>query len=143
MDQKRVHMMRNINIISRCGILYKDRELAGSGLAGCQTPYVMAVCREPGITQDQLAKTMHVNRSSVTRQLTLLETGGFVTRIRSEADKRAVQVYPTEKMQKMVPVVREVHANWRSRLTEVLTEEEMDTLEGLLERLAARAEDLQ
>ena len=136
-------MMRNINLISRCATLYKDKELAGSGLAGCQVFYVMALCKEPGITQEQLAKKLHVNRSSVTRQMALLESAGFVTRTRSETDKRAVQVFPTEKMRQIVPKIRQVHANWRSRLTEVLTEDEINTLEALLARLAARAEDLQ
>lgn len=143
MEQRRFHAMRNINIIARCATLYKDRELAGSGLGGCQTQYVAMVCGEPGITQEQLAKKLHVNRSSVTRQLALLEAGGFITRSRSEEDKRAVQVYPTEKMEQALPLVRRVHRNWRSRLLEVLTESEIETLEELLSRLAARAEDLQ
>ena len=143
MEQKKIHMMRNINIIARCAVLYRDSELAGTGLGGCQTPYVIALCRTPGLTQEQLAKELHVNRSSVARQAALLEKAGFVTRVRSDADKRAVQVFPTEKMRRMEPVIRRVNANWRLRLTEVLTEKEMDALEELLARLAARAEDLE
>ena len=63
------HLMRNINTISRCAALYRDAHLADCGLSGWQAPYIPEICAAPGITQDQLALRLHVNRSNVTRQL--------------------------------------------------------------------------
>lgn len=137
------HLMKNINIISRCATLYRDKALLACGLNGYQAPYVPELCRSPGIAQDQLAQRLHVNRSSVTRQLALLEENGFITRVRSQADSRAMEVYPTEKMQQALPLVQASFHAWRSMLTEDLTNEELETLEALLERLARKAEELQ
>ena len=67
------HLMRNINTISRCAALYRDAHLADCGLSGWQAPYIPEICAAPGITQDQLALRLHVNRSNVTRQLAMLE----------------------------------------------------------------------
>ncbi len=92
------------------------------------------------LTQEQLAQRLHVNRSSVTRQLTLLEKNGFITRQRSADDKRAVEVYPTEKMQRALPIVRDTFLRWRLALTEGLAAQELELLETLLERLACRAQ---
>ncbi len=136
------YIMKNINTISRCGILYRDAQLADIGLTGYQSPYVPHICENPGITQDMLAQRLHVNRSNVTRQLALLEENGYVTRRRSESDRRAVEVYPTDKMRQVLPVVRAVAADWRGTLTGILTEEEADVLATLLDRLAQRAETL-
>ena len=96
-----------------------------------------------GITQDQLALRLHVNRSNVTRQLAMLEENGFVLRRRSESDRRAVEVYPTQKAEETLSAVRAVYRSWREKLFYDLTSEERDRLESLLERLARRAEDIQ
>lgn len=136
------HLMRSINTISRCAALYRDSHLAGCGLTGWQAPYLPEICSAPGITQDQLALRLHVNRSNVTRQLALLEQNGFVTRRRSESDRRAVEVYPTQKAQDSLPAVREVYRSWREQLFCGLSAAERDQLELLLERLARRAEDI-
>lgn len=137
------HLMKNINIIARCATLYRDKTLLDCGLNGYQAPYVPEICRSPGIAQDQLAQRLHVNRSSVTRQLALLEENGFITRVRSQADSRAMEVYPTEKMQQALPLVQGAFHTWRGMLTEGFTPQELETLELLLERLAHKAEEVQ
>lgn len=129
--------------ISRCAALYRDAHLADCGLSGWQAPYIPEICAAPGITQDQLALRLHVNRSNVTRQLAMLEENGFVLRRRSESDRRAVEVYPTQKAEETLSAVRAVYRSWREKLFYDLTSEERDRLESLLERLARRAEDIQ
>lgn len=143
MAETRGNLMHNIGLISRCATLYRDARLEHLGISGYQASYVTQICRCPGISQDQLAQKLHVNRSSVTRQLAMLEENGFITRCRSDSDRRLMQVYPTEKMKQALPVVRECFHSWHDSLTEGLSEEEISTLERLLTRLAERAEGLQ
>lgn len=132
--------MRYISTTSRCAILYRSERLSGSGLNGYQSGYILNICRTPGITQDQLAQRLHVNRSNVTRQLTLLEAAGFVERRRSELDRRAIEVYPTEKAFAILPTVQNVLDKWNEYLIEDFTEEEKACFIGFLERVAHRAE---
>lgn len=139
---KQRHLMRNINTISRCAALYREEQLKDLGISGWQAPYIPEIIREPGMTQDKLASRLNVNRSNVTRQLTMLEENGFVTRRRSEEDRRQMEVYPTDKALEAGPRIREVFKQWRDRLFEGISEEERDLLEELLERLARRAEEL-
>ncbi|MDL2228704.1 MarR family transcriptional regulator [Treponema sp. OttesenSCG-928-L16] len=134
--------MKHINTISRCSALYRDRRLGGTGLGGNQTPYVLEICRQPGISQEQIAAKLHVNPSSVTRKLSLLEENGFIRRERSGSDRRSIEVYPADKMREALPVVRGVLADWHNALAKAITSDELDLLEGLLERLADRAESI-
>ena len=136
------HLMKNINTIARCATLYRDQHLTEIGLNGYQAPYVPEICATPGITQEQLAQRLHVNRSSVTRQLMLLEENGFIYRRRSTDDRRAVEVYPTKKMEAALPIVRNTFLRWRTALTEGLIKEELELLETLIERLANRAQEI-
>ena len=134
------HLMHNINTISRCAVLYRDQRLKQWNLTGWQAPYLPLVCGQPGITQDQLALRLRVNPSNVTRQLALLEQNGFITRKRSESDRRTVEVYPTEKAQQVLEPVREVFRQWREELFCGLDASERELLEELMERLARRSE---
>lgn len=137
-----IRFMKNINIISRCATQFRGEQLAGIGLNGCHIDYILNICRSPGITQDQLAQTIHVNSSNVTRQLSVLETNGFVERRQSAADKRMVEVYPTTRATGALPRVREVLGLWNDSLTAGLSNEEQASFEDLLDRVARQAERL-
>ncbi len=136
------HTMRNIYTIARCATLFHDSQLEQAGLKPHQSSYIPVICRQPGITQEQIARELHVHRSSVTRQLTALEEGGFIERRRCGDDRRVLEVYPTAKGEEVLPAVRQARRRWRELLLSSLTPEERETLDALLERLASRAEEL-
>ena len=132
-------IMRMINVIYRCGMQYRSEKLEQYGLNGCQPPYILNICRQPGISQDGLAKRLYVNKSSVTRQLAVLEQNGFIERKNSDADRRTVCVYPTPKALKVYPVVCSVLSEWNRYLTEELSPEEQQQFASLLSRLMDQA----
>lgn len=73
-------IMKYINRISRCnGVVYANR-LRGYGITQCQHPYILLICREPGIPQEKISRELCVNKSSVTRQITLMEEKGLIMR---------------------------------------------------------------
>ena len=132
--------MRQINITSRCATLYRERQLAGTGLSGCHTPYLLALYRRPGISQEELARDLNVNKSSVTRQLSAMEEKGYVRREPDPADRRSLLVYPTEKALALQERLQEILRTWSAYLTADFTPEEKETLSRLMRRVADRAE---
>ena len=82
---------------SGCTNLYRDTQLDDTSLSGCQVPYILRICRQPGQTQEELAQGLHVHKSSVARKLAALETNGWITRTPCSQDRRALRVYPTPK----------------------------------------------
>ena len=70
--------MRQINVISRCGALYRTEKLKEVQLGAPHHSYIINVCNYPGTSQEQLAKHICVDKSNVARQLTLLEQNGYV-----------------------------------------------------------------
>ena len=65
-------LMRQINVISRCGGQYRTSRLEQVGLAGYQGSYLLCVCKNPGISQDQVAQRTYVNKSTAARALSAL-----------------------------------------------------------------------
>lgn len=133
--------MRQISITYRCAMRFRERKLADTGLAGCQTPYLTALYRQPGISQEELARRLNVNKSSVTRQLTILEEKGYVRREASPADKRIALVYPTELALALKDRLYGCYRDWSSYLTQDFTDKERLLLSTLMRRIAERAED--
>lgn len=132
-------LMKYINRVSRCSILFKSGKLEHEGLNAYQHVYIRNICREPGISQDCLAKSIYVNKSSVTRQLALLEQNGFIYRTPGHKDKRVMQVFPTQKALDILPEVKRLSDEWENFITAGLTEEERSSFVSILERIMAKA----
>lgn len=131
--------MRYINIISRCGAMYRTDRLAGTELGACHFPYILTLARNPGITQETLAKMVYINKSNVTRALAYLEQHGFVRRVQSETDRRVLLVYPTQKALDMLPEIRSILKDWNEYITADINEEEFTVFMSVLEKIAKRA----
>ncbi len=130
---------RGLNIIARCGNKYRGAHLKSLELTAAQAPYVLQICSRPGLSQEDLARALHVNPSNAARQLALLEAAGYVTRAPYPGDKRQLMANPTEKALASFPEIRRVNAQWQDYLTLGLSEQEKETLERLLEHVRARA----
>lgn len=130
---------RNINLISRCGNAYRGDGLAETGLSGAHYFYIIALCNCPDISQDQLAKRLYLNKSSVTRAIATLERDGFVERIPHAEDKRILLLHPTEKALAVLPRVREVARGWNEFLLADLSEDERNTFLATLEKISHKA----
>ncbi|MCE5234436.1 MAG: MarR family transcriptional regulator [Clostridiaceae bacterium] len=135
-------LMRFVDRTTRCAVIYRSEKLEAEGLNGCQHTYILNICREPGISQERLASRIYVNRSSVTRQLALLEQNGFVERRPSESDKRVMEVFPTQKAFDVYPRVREVLSEWNTALLEQFTPEERKLLSTMMERVMVKAVEM-
>ena len=125
--------------ISRCGVQYRSDNLTQFGLKSIHASYLTEICSNPGISQDRLARIICINKSNVARQVAVLEEDGFVRRVPSEADKRVMELYPTEKTMTLLPQITEILMCWENCITQDLSEEEKENLSTLLSKMTRRA----
>lgn len=135
------YIVKTMNEIVRCGMQYRNEQLAHFGLKSSHASYLLEICRSPGISQDTLAKRICFNKSNIARQIAVLEEGGFVRRKPGAEDKRVMELYPTEKTLELMPQIRQVLRSWRSYLMEGLSEEEIAVLDKALTSMRSRAGD--
>ena len=119
--------------------MYRAEQLKDTDLGPIHHSYIPTVCNKPGISQDGLAKSICINRSNVTRQLTYLEEKGYVERKVSENDRRVLLVYPTQKSFDILPRIREMLKKWNDYITADFSDEELEQLAEMLGRIAERA----
>ena len=132
-------IIRDITEIARCGSQYRSDILAPMGLKACHASYIREICDHPGISQDQLAKRICINKSNVARQAVILEEDGFITRIPSVTDKRIMELHPTPKALALLPQISEILKCWEGCIAGDLTEAEKETLSILLAKMKSRA----
>ncbi len=132
-------LMRRINAISRCAALFRTERYKDSELYQNHNTYIITICKNPGLTQEQLASRIYINKSNVARQLAHLEQHGFIERRQLEKDKRVLLVYPTEKAQDILPFVMDINREWNEYITEGFTEEELDQFTLMLDKVEQRA----
>ena len=131
--------MKNINLVSRSAEGFREERLKDCGIRGCQSKYVLVIAQNPGVSQEDISRMLFVNKSNVARQIGFLETAGFVKKVGNDKDRRAVHLYPTEKLLGALPRVKEVLAEWRALVTEGFTEEEKAELARLSEKMVENA----
>lgn len=132
-------LMKCVTVINRCANLFRANKLEGTGLTCFQNSYISNLCRNPGISQDQLAKILYIPKCNVSRQLAALEQTGFVTRKRSETDARVLLVYPTQKAYDVEPQIYQMLGEWNDYLTSDFSSEEKELLNRMIERVMEKA----
>ena len=132
-------IIRDITEIARCTTQYRTEALAPMGLKACHASYLTEICATPGISQDQLASRICINKSNVARQAAILEEDGFIVRTPSPTDKRIMQLFPTQKTLDLLPQISKILSDLELCLTTGLTEAEKDLLENLLSQMKDKA----
>ena len=123
----------------RCACLYRAEKLEKLGVSGYQDSYIVEICKNPGVAQEQLAGLIYVHKSNVARQLASLEEKGFITRAADAQDKRSLLVYPTEKALAVLPHIKAVHREWNERVLEGMSEKERDAVASIAKLLSENA----
>ena len=133
--------MRRLNVISRCQNLFRAKHSQALPCP-CHHTFLFAVCRAPGRSQEEIARELCINKSTVARNLNSLEEKGYITREFLPNDKRQLAVYPTEKMLAVLPEIKRASLDWMSLLSEGISPEELEIFNSVLERMQARAREI-
>ena len=134
--------MKMLNNISRSQAIYRHEKISADDLHSSHYAFVLAICRNEGRSQEELAKELCINKSTVARNLNQLEEKGYIQRNSLPNDKRQFAVYPTEKMLGILPEVKQVSTEWRSLLSEGIPEAELTIFHSVLERMEMRAREI-
>ena len=131
--------MKMLNNICRSQAIYRHSRVLADDLQSSHYAFVLAICREPGRSQEDLARELCVNKSTVARNVNCREEKGYVTRSPLPQDKRQFSVYPSQKMLDALPEIRKVSLEWMTLLSEGIPQEELDIFNSVLERMQTRA----
>ena len=136
-----MELSRDLLLVNRYFRQKRQAYLEPFGLKGYHARYLIEIGANPGISQDQLAQKLQVDKSNIARQVAFLEENGYLQRQPSPTDKRVQQLFATEKAQELMLPLKAETDRWEQQLFGVLDQEELQTFGALLARLRVAAEN--
>lgn len=126
--------LKNFSIIHRFSIMYHVRSMKEFNISGHQMGYIMHICKEPGISQEDLAFYLRLNKGSVAKGIRSLVQDGYVQRLPNEKDRRAYCLYPTEKASRIFSEAKTTLHQFNEILTQDMSPEEQELFKTLLDK---------
>lgn len=126
--------LKCFSVIHRFSITYYLKYLKEYNLSGHQMGYISCICKEPGISQEQLSTFLGLNKGAVAKGVKPLAESGYINRVQSSKDKRAYELYPTDKASEVFEKAQEVALSFETILVEGMTNEEQQLFKTLLDK---------
>ncbi|MBE6896123.1 MAG: MarR family transcriptional regulator [Ruminococcaceae bacterium] len=137
-----LNFMKMMNNISRSQAVYRHSKISADDLQSGHYAFALAICREPGRSQEEIAQELCVNKSTVARNLNYLEEKGYISRKPLLSDKRQFSVFPTEKMLSILPEIKDASIEWVKLLSEDIPKDELEIFDSVLMRMQEKARDI-
>lgn len=105
-------------------------------LSSGQFPLLFHLSHQQDVTQEVLARHLHLDKGAIARAARKLEDAGYITRTPDPANRRAVRLLLTEKGEQTVTEMQRLDREWEDQVSEGLSTEERTDLNALLYKIA-------
>ena len=120
--------------------LLERRTLEHEVSAG-QWRFLRQLWREDGITQRELSTRVGMREPTTVVALKGLEKAGFITRKKTDDDRRKTFIYLTPHAKKLELILAPMNAEVHEVATRGMTDEEVEILQGLMRRVIENLAD--
>ncbi|MGL5506720.1 MAG: MarR family winged helix-turn-helix transcriptional regulator [Paraclostridium sp.] len=104
----------------------------GSG----QFMFLVNLYKNDGISQEELAEILNIDKGTTARAIKKLEEEGFIRREKDEKDKRAYKLYITDKAEDVKEDIFSILREWEDVLLCDLNREEVIVIKQLLKKIS-------
>lgn len=103
---------------------------------------ILALDREPGISQDYLCEILWMDKSNMARLCCQLEELGYINREQSQEDRRQKKLYLSDNGRKLLPIIRSLLCKYQEVVSEGMDTCEVKEVLRLLEHMMDHAAKL-
>lgn len=128
-----------VSILYRFRQNYLGKKLDPLNIGSGQHVFLMVLSRNDGISQERLTEYLKMDKATTAKALKKLEDEGYVVREIDPNDKRAYQIFLTQRGSSVIPVIQEAVSEWETVITSGLLERESLLVEELLGKMAKNA----
>jgi DNA-binding MarR family transcriptional regulator len=107
-----------------------------TGIDKCHPPYLLAIAQHEGCGQEDIARTMHIDKGRIAKVTKDLISEGYVRREQNENDKRGYCLYLTEKGKRVFPQLGKLERDFEEMITKGMSDDERRMFRDLTTRAA-------
>ncbi|OEH86423.1 hypothetical protein BHU72_13475 [Desulfuribacillus stibiiarsenatis] len=130
-----------ISLLYRYGHIYITKELEQYDIGKGQFLFLIALYQKDGMSQDEIASFLHIDKGTTARALKKLELNGYIERKSNDQDLRSNFIFLTHKAMAFKPNLRSSLQGWTDILSAGLTDEELEMAFTLFRKMAKNAAD--
>lgn len=123
---------KEFSIIHRYGRIFMASKMEKTGISETQMPYVAVICENPGITQEEIAEELRIDKGAVSRNIKELLDEKLITRKSPENNRRAYCIYPSEKLSGLYEYNKGLCKDFEKILAYNISGEEMDVFKKVV-----------
>lgn len=131
-----------ISVLMRQLNLFFGHELSDVEITASELMYLSQLYNRDGLTQEEMAAVITVDKAATTRTIQGMEKKGLVRREAHEENYRAKRVYLTDKAKNAEPRIRELQKKWVDFITQDMTQKEAEVFAAQLKKMAQRAKKI-
>ncbi|QGX45268.1 MULTISPECIES: MarR family winged helix-turn-helix transcriptional regulator [Streptococcus] len=131
-----------ISVLMRQLNLFFGHELSDVEITASELMYLSQLYNRDGLTQEEMAAVITVDKAATTRTIQGMEKKGLVRREAHEENYRAKRVYLTDKAKNAEPRIRELQKKWGDFITQDMTQKEAEVFAAQLKKMAQRAKEI-
>jgi MarR family transcriptional regulator, transcriptional regulator for hemolysin len=137
----RTEAFEDLNITQYFNVFYKDfQNFSEEKLEPYQVSnglylYLIFVNKRPGLTLNEISKSLEVDKAYTTRAIKKLIASGYLRKEMDEKDNRALHVYPTEKCKEVMKKMVNLFSEWGEIALKNFSKEEKDALTSLSHKI--------
>lgn len=129
------NLIRFFAIAHKQSQLFITNELKSLYIGRGQFMYLMCICENAGVSQEQIAALLNVDKSAVTKAIQNLLEAGFITRKTYDTDKRVNSIYPTAKAKTAYVEIMAAGEKWHAAVMQDMSEVEKDIFRRILDKV--------
>lgn len=131
-----------ISVLMRQLNLFFGHELSDVEITASELMYLSQLYNRDGLTQEEMAAMITVDKAATTRTIQGMEKKGLVRREAHEENYRAKRVYLTDKAKNAEPRIRELQKKWVDFITQDMTQKEAEVFAAQLKKMSQRAKEI-
>jgi DNA-binding MarR family transcriptional regulator len=129
--------VQKMGVVSRLAWEYAREKMDTDGLSSVQSKVCIAIYNDPGLSQDDVARVLGMDKSSIAKLIAKLMDGKYVTRQTNPQDRREYKLYLDERGEKatleLVSYLNEFQERFITSIRAELLDELNDVLNSILE----------
>ena len=122
---------------------FAHRQIREDGFNDTECMICSYVYAHENCSQDEVAKALCMDKTTVTKSIQVLEKMGVLLRVSDKVDKRRNVLNLTEAGKEKCSGILHIHDEWISKVMEELNEEEQKQFESYCRRLISAAKRIQ
>ena len=127
------HSGKLISILNKSAQIYLGKALKAYNISAAEASVLLTLYNKDGVTQDDLATHLYLDKSAITRLIQSLLSKDYITRKKDEHDLRCNRIYITEHALAIQKTIHEALDSWNHILMNGFTYAEQEKIYALLE----------